>query len=365
MKRIPQPWQLLSVLLPLAMTGACSKPNGDAAANTDQSGGDQLVRIINVEVSSLTPRPFEEIIRLTGAATARNDVTVSAEEPGEVVKLYAEKGQRVRKGQPLLQVDDRVLRAEIAQVEADSVLASELFERQSAVWKNRIGTEADVLQRRNQLASATARLQLLRARLDKTLLRAPFNGVLDALDVEVGEAVTLWMPTLRVLDAQTLDIEAGVPERYAADVRVGSTAYITFDVLPGREFTGSVHFVGQAVDTSNRTFPVEIELANPDGLIKPEMIANVRLVRQVRDAAIVVPEQTLRHTESGYVAFVAVEGENGTVAEERHVQVGPSYANVTVVESGLRTGDRLITRGQLLVAAGSRVQIVNAEEAQP
>jgi membrane fusion protein (multidrug efflux system) len=241
----------------------------------------------------------------------------------------------------------------------------ELYERQARVWKDNVGTQAELLQRQNQMETANARLRMLRTRLEHTQITAPFAGVVDARYVDEGESVTPWAPVLRLIDASRLDIEAGVPERYAADVHVGSVAYVTFDVLPGREFTGTVKFVGGAVDPGNRTFPIEVDLENPDGIIKPEMVANVRVVRHKLEAAIVVPEEALRYTEKGFVAFVAADGERGAIAEERHVRVGPSYANRTVVESGLRAGDRLITRGQLQVAAGSRIEIAATESTQP
>jgi membrane fusion protein (multidrug efflux system) len=279
-----------------------------------------------------------------------------------VVRVFADKGAAVRQGQRLFQIDDRLLRSLIATAEAESSFAADAFERQQGVWGNKIGTEISYLERKNAAAVTAATLDGLRTRLDNTLIRAPLEGVLAARYVDVGEMVAVGTAMGRVLSGHSIEVQVGVPERFAADIHVGGKVLIRFDVLKDREFDGSIHFVGSAVDAGNRTFPIEIKLENPDGVIKPEMIANSRVVRHRLESALVVPQQAIRYTENGFVAYVAVETEQGVIAEERFVTVGASYADRIVIEKGLQSGERLITRGQLHVAGGSRIEIVSDSE---
>jgi membrane fusion protein (multidrug efflux system) len=323
----------------LLLVVGCNRSQGYAPGNPDESSAQDFTKIIAVEVTTLSPTPFEDFIRLTGVVKADQDVILSADEGGRIERFYVEKGQRVKRSQSLVQIDDRILKAAVAEAEADSTLAAEQFNRQSRVWKEeQIGSEMNYVKAQQAAAGASARLQGLRARLDTTGIRAP---------------------------SETLKVECGVPERFAADVRKGSRTALTFDVLPAREFVARVSFVGRAVDPGNRTFPIEIKLENPESFVKPEMIANVRVTRTRLESAIVVPQEALNRTETGYVAFVATDGPGGPIAEERHVIPGPSYSNQVVIEQGLANGDRLITRGHTLVASGSRVQIVNEPEASP
>lgn len=345
---------LLAVPLAVASCGS-----GDASNAEPDVEEVAAFKVINVEVTRIVPEVFEEYIRLTGVAKAKDDIEIAAEEPGRVVRVFANRGEQVRKGQRLFQIDDRLLRTLIATAEAESSFAADAFERQEAVWDNKIGTELHYLEKKNVAAVTAATLAGLRTRLDNTLIRSPLDGTLDSRYIDEGEMVAIGTPMGRVLSSQSIEIEAGVPERYAADIHVGGSVVISFDVLQGEEHEGVIHFVGRAVDPGNRTFPIEIKLDNPGGIIKPQMLANTRVVRKRFDSAMVIPQQAIRYTENGFVAYVAVETEQGTIAEERIVEVGSSYADRTVVEKGLEPGDLLITRGQLHVAQGSRIEIIS------
>ena len=133
------------------------------------------------------------------------------------------------------------------------------------------------------------------------------------------------MTVARIVDLDPVKVTAGVPERYAADVSVGAKATVSFDVLEGEVFETSISYVGATVEALSRTFPVEVVLENPNGLVKPQMVANMAVVRRSIEEAVVVPQDALVRVEGGYVAFVAVDGADGTVAAAvRPVLVGPS-----------------------------------------
>jgi RND family efflux transporter MFP subunit len=141
---------------------------------------------------------------------------------------------------------------------------------------------------------------------------------------------------------------------------VGSAAAVTFPVLPGAVFDASIQYVGSTVDPQNRTFPIEVVMSNPRGIVKPAMVSNIAVTRQRLDAAVVVPQDALVRVENGYVVFVVAERDGNTVAEVRPVEIGPSQQNQVVVEKGLQPGDRLIVVGQKMVADGDRVSVVGS-----
>jgi RND family efflux transporter MFP subunit len=161
------------------------------------------------------------------------------------------------------------------------------------------------------------------------------------------------------VDSNPVKITAGVPERYAPDVSSGARATVTFDVLPGEVYSGTISYVGAAVNARNRTFPVEAVLPNPGGVIKPEMVANLDVVRRSFENAIVVPQEALVRTEDGYTVFVVKEGPEGPVVEAHAVELGPGQNNRVLIRSGLEAGDRLVVVGQHSVAGGDRVNIVS------
>lgn len=166
----------------------------------------------------------------------------------------------------------------------------------------------------------------------------------------------------RLVDLNPLKVMAGVPERYAADVRRGARARVTFDVLPGQVYEGDVGYVGATVDPQSRTFPIEIVVRNPQGIIKPQMVANVVVTRREVDDAIVAPQDALVRVEGGYVVFVAEARQGGDVAAVRPVELGPARRNLVVLASGVDEGERLIVVGQKSVADGDRVNVVDVRD---
>jgi len=349
------------VALALGLAGA-SMGCGSAAADgavTAQSGAEGFTRIVNVETRSVRPERFVEEIQLTATVTASQDVQVAAEESGVVRAIFVEKGTHVRAGQALAKIDDRVLAAQVEQARAQAELADQTWDRRKRLWEqDSVGSEMAYLQARFAAEQTAAALESLRARLDRTTVRAPFDGVLDERSVEVGTMVSPGQVVGRLVALDPVKVRAGVPERYAADVRLGSVASVTFDVLGDRLFQAPIHYVGVTVNPENRTFPIEVELGNPDGLIKPEMVADMAVVRRVLNAVIVVPQDALIRVEDGYVAFVTGRGERGPVARARQLTLGPSARNQVVVTGGIEPGDELIVVGQKSLADGDRINVV-------
>ena len=345
--------------LPLMAAALLASCGGDAQADGAAEETEGFTRVINVEVTEVRPEQFLEQIRLTGVALADQDVMVAAEESGMIEEILVEKGARVAAGEPILEIDDDVLQAQVAQARAQAELAQQTWERRKTLWEeDRVGSEIAYLEARFAAEQTAANLEGLEARLARTTIRAPFDGVLDERRVEIGSMVSPGQTVARVVALARVKVAAGVPERYAPDVRAGGRATVYFDVLPGEAFPATISYVGASVNAQNRTFPIEIGMSNPRSLVKPEMVANVVVDRRSVDDAIVVPQDALVRVEEGYVVFVDEDG----VAREREVAVGPSQNNRVVVEHGLEAGDRLIVVGHRSVAEGDRLNVVGRDD---
>ncbi len=322
--------------------------------------GSEFIKVVNVETATVEATDFTTYVRLTGMVEANSDVTVSAEETGVLTRFFVAKGSRVRAGQALAKIDDQVLASQVEETRAMASLAAERYERQRQLWEDeQIGSEMAYLQAKFDADAAAARLTNLEARLARTTLRAPISGVFDQRFVDAGEMVTFGLPVLRVIDTDRLKIVGGVPERFSAYVSPGGAARVTFDVFNGQVFEGTIGYVGAAVDEANRTFPIEIVMANPGGVIKPQMVANVEAATATLEGVIVVPQEALLRTENGYQVFVATGEGDELVAEPRVVRTGPSFENRIVIEEGLSAGDRLIVVGHQLVDPGDHVRVVD------
>ena len=358
-------WSTTLAGMALVAVAACG---GGAEADSTEGGAaadaEGFTRIINVEVATLEPTTFEETISLTGTVEADRDVMVSAEEGGTIVQVFREKGTRVAAGQAIAKIDDRILAAQVNQARAQAALARESWERRQRLYEqDQVGSELAYLEARYTAEQAEASLAALEQRLENTVIRAPIAGILEDRMVEVGTMVSPGTPTARVIDLDPAKISAGVPERFALDVERGAAVTVEFDVLPGESLTGTISYVGAAVNPRSRTFPVEFTLPNTRGVIKPEMVANVSIVRGTVEEAVVVPEEALVRVEDGYVAYVVETDGGQEVARARRITRGAAQRNQAVVTEGLAPGDRLIVVGQQQVEDGDRIRIVAGSEA--
>jgi len=336
---------------------------GRTEANATDDESETYVKVVNVEIEIVRPTVFSATIRITGEAEPETDVTVSAEETGVLEAFVAQKGARLARGQTIARINDDVLAAQVEEARAGAEISASRFERQRQLWEEEgIGSEITFLQAKADAESAGARYRQLQARLDRTIVRSPVAGTFDSDLVDAGEIVQPGTPVARVIDASRLRIAGGVPERFASRVSAGDRTSITFDILAGITFDGQIGFVGTAVDRQSRTFPIEIIMDNPDGAVKPYMIANVRVLMSSIEDAIVVSREVLLRTEDGFQALVVEVQDRNDVAVARELTLGASNENSVVVTHGLSAGERLVVRGQQLADPGDRVRIVGGPE---
>lgn len=350
--------RLLAAGLLTGSVAACSGVGGAPAPDGAEPG---YRRVVNVEVDRLEPRSFTRVIRLPGVAWAMRDVVVSAEEAGVVRRVVRDKGRTVRAGQAILRFDDAILRAQVQAAAAQAEYAREVWERRKRLYEqDSIGSELSYHEARYTAEQTRGTLTALEERLARTTVTAPISGVLDDRLVEIGAMVSPGTPVARIVQTDTIRITAGAPERYALALPVGAMATVSFDALGDETFEGEIGYVGAVVDSESRTFPIELDLLNPRDLIKPGMIAEISVVQEEIEDALVVPQQALVAMENGHVVFV-VEGEGEDArATARPVSVSVSQGNDLVMDSGLYEGDLLVVVGQQGLTSGDRVRVVSS-----
>jgi len=312
-----------------------------------------MEKATNVKVSELSPQEFVEFIELTGTVKADVTSTISAEESGVIQRFLKEKGDWVGKDETVVELKSDVLKASYEEAKASYLLSKATFERQANLYKDNVISEQKYLEYKFTYERDKARYENLKSRLDKTTIASPVSGEIDQRLAEVGEYVMPGMPLFRIVKTDLVKIAAGVPEKYITDVKKGSRAILTFDVLPDTQLEGTVSFVGPTITPSTRTFPIEITIANKDGLLKPEMFVDIKLKKAEHDRVVVIPRDAVIETEAGEFVFVA----QGNVAEKRPVTIGGAYNNNVWISDGLNVGDALIVVGHRDLADGERIAV--------
>ena len=176
-----------------------------------------------------------------------------------------------------------------------------------------------------------------------------------------GELASPGMPVVRIVSGGAVKIEAGVPERFAGAIRVGAAVRVTPSAGTGEPRGGRVTFVGVAVNPQTRTFPVEIQVDNGDGALKPAMAVRLGVTRAILENVVVVPQEAVVRERGTPGVFVA--GRGGTRIERREVELGPTAGDNVVVLSGLRAGDAVVVAGQSGLSAGDTVRVAERRAA--
>lgn len=358
-------WLLALVALVLVGCNNADGSNGEAESTTTQ-------RQIRVETLLLEPSRFEDIIELTGTVEALNDAALSAQASG-TVEYLADLGTTLSRGGVVARLDQGQVRAAVqqaeAQVEAAQAqfdLAQDNFQRQEPLYRDSIisalefeNVRAQRNQARASLRQAEAALAQAQERLDDTVIRAPFAGVVEERFIEAGEQIVPGQRVARVVSTERVRVNTGVPERYASEIEVGTPVRMNFQAYGTLDRQGRVTFAGSTINPQSRTFPVEIEVDNPESRLKPEMVAQLYVSRAVLDSALVVPRSAIIRDENGNSVFVVNRTDSIPTAERHRLTLGPNYAGKAVVEDGLQAGDEVIVLGQNNLTEGDPLNVVD------
>ncbi len=318
-------------------------------------------RVVNVVAMPVVPAPFTSTVRVTGSVEALYDITVSCEEGGVVETFLVRKGARVTRGQPIARIDSDMLAAQLDEARAGARLAQEQWERQKRLWEDQeIGTELAYIQARETAAMRAATVRIMETRLEKKTIRSPVDGTFEDYWYEQGEFAVPGSPFARIVSIDEVKVVGGVAERFAGDIVEGTPVEITIDNCPEAGCTTDITYVGDTVNPDSRTFSVEVILPNPDRIMKPGMIANMLILTERIEDALIVPQEAVVRSEDGYQVFVVVSEEGRDVSRVRDVILGPAGNDQVVIAGGLAAGDRVVTVGQLKLGNGDLVSVVDA-----
>lgn len=328
---------------------------GESDAKTDPGSlQDPAAQAVKVKVLEIQLSPFTDVIQTTGIVKAMEDVMLSPEEGGVVKQWLVGKGEKVRKGQLLGILNDDVIKASYDAAQAQYNIARLNFEKQESVYKEKAVSELQYKSAQYSRDAAKAQADLMKARLERTRIKSPIDGIFDENYFDEGEYAPPGVPIAHLVNAQSVKIAAEVTERYASLVRVGSLVRIVPENTPEDTLEGRINYVGASVSASNRTLPVEVLLKNTGLNLKPEMITRVSIVRSQRQNAILVDENVVQQIDRGkMVVFV----ENNGIAEQRIVKLGARQGTQLEILHGLKPGDRVIVTGIQKLVNGQTVTV--------
>lgn len=325
-------------------------------AEIAKEGGDSAttVKAKDVAVAELAPRKFDHYVKTQGSVESEENISVSAKSMGVITRVTVREGEMVTKGQTLAQIDNSLIVAGIEEVKAQLQLAATVFERQKNLWEQKIGSEVQFLQAKTAKESLEKRLASMEEQNEMAKIKAPFSGVVDELNVKVGQNIAPGMPAARIVNNADLKITAHVSEIYVTQLKQGNRVIVTFPDI-NKAVEAKLTFVARNIDALSRTFAIEAALpSSPD--LRPNMTAVIKIVYNTQPSAIVVPINMVQTINGERVVYVAETNGKQTVARKRVVTVEGVFDNQAQVQ-GLSAGDKLITVGYQGLTDGDFVKI--------
>ncbi|MEP2446502.1 MAG: efflux RND transporter periplasmic adaptor subunit [Balneola sp.] len=328
-----------SIILLLLLLGACG--NGDTEVISNDQSNDKKV---SVYVEEIQPSTFRHYLNIQGDVESDNTIMITPEVNATVEKINVRLGDRVKKNDVLAELDGKITKSQIKQVESQLELSKTIYERQKNLRNQNIGSEVDFLQAKTQYESAQSQLNTLSEQLGNYTIRATISGVVNQVNVKVGENVSPAASAFQLANSTSLKVTAEVSERYITTVDEKDSVEISFPSLQ-TSVKKRLNVVSKVINSSNRTFEVEIYITDLNGSIRPNMMASLKINDIILKDKIVVPLNTVQKANNESFVYVAKKSDNGMQAIKRTVTLGDTYNNSIVVETGLEAGEKLINAG--------------------
>ena len=324
-----------------------------------QAGQNKIIP--QIEAIRVAKQAFQHYIELQGNIDTDGNVMLIPEAMGSVKKIYKKEGDKVRKGEVVMLLDDAVLRNQISEVQTQYELAKTAYERQKRLWEQNIGSEMSYLQAKTKNQSLYKKLRTLHSQLAKFKVKAPISGTLDDLMIKEGEMAAPQRPVARIVNLKKVYMQADVSEKYLSKIKKGTEVEIYFPEL-NKQIHSTVSFVGSFIHPNNRTFKIRVDLLNLDGDLKPNLTGNLKIKDFESNNAIVLPLSMVQEDRQGndYV-FVLQQQDSVYKVNKRALKIGVSYKDKVLIDSGLQEGELIAGLSARGLTEGDEVRISNPE----
>jgi membrane fusion protein (multidrug efflux system) len=332
-----------------AKNSTSGKKGAETGGRSSRGGRGGSGQKQNVEVTAISRRDLSESLRVVGSLAANETATIRPEMSGLIRSIHFEEGRRVNKGDLLVKIDDSELQAQMAQSKSRHELAKLNLARAENLRQTQSNTAADVDRSRSEFSAAEADIDLLKVRLARTEVRAPFDGIVEARTLSPGDYLNTQSIITTINDLSRLKVEFQVPERYIGKVRRG-TPFTVKSTTAGADTAveGEVYFVNSVIDRETRSSEVKGFLSKAPETVKAGMFAVIEIVLDVRKGALTVPEGAIFVDQRGPQLVTVIDGGDGKIAEFVPVRLG--LRTKGMVEVSAVKGE--LSEKQFIVAAG-------------
>lgn len=324
----------------------------------------KLKEPIPVEVVRAKSGPIARRINAVGDLSAIQSVKLHPEVTGKIVKIYFKEGENVKEGEPLFKIDDAMYKAKVHENEARVAFTQEEYNRAVKLIEKKFGTLSDRDKKLSELRMSEANLEEAKINLERTVIKAPFEGVMGLSKVSVGASVSSETELTTIVDLDPINIDFHIPESYLPFVHEGDEVDVTiedYDILP---VDAKITAISPEIDEATRTVTIRAQMPNKEHAYRPGEFARVLVVAGEIQNAVLIPESAVEREGEEEFAWVVTDN----VAVKTTVSTGMRDGSQVEITHGIKADDVVISAGQFKVHDGEEVTIVNqpqegAEEA--
>ncbi|MCO6060333.1 efflux RND transporter periplasmic adaptor subunit [Pseudomonas sp. MOB-449] len=289
-----------------------------------------------------------------GSLRSDESVMIRPEVEGRVASLHFREGQMVKGGDLLVSLDDAIARAELAQARANLDLAEKSFQRAKMLFTRGASNAQAQDESMSQEQAARASLALAQARLDKTQIRAPYDGTLGLRQVSVGDYLSAGQDVVNLEVLDPLKVDFRIPQKAVSQVSLGQTVELGLDAYPGERFRGEIIALNPRLDEVGRSQAIRAQVGNRDHRLKPGQFVKVSVILAERPQALLIPEEAVMPVGQQLFVNLVVDGK----VERRPIKIGQRLRGKAEVREGLQGNEQVITAGWQKVSPGLEVRTV-------
>lgn len=313
-----------------------------------------------VSLYKIESQDFSHFVELQGSVETDQNILVYPEFSGKLLSFKVGMGDQVTKGQTVAVIDDGGLSKQLAQVEQKAKLSKTTYERRKRLWDQKIGSEIEFLAAETQFMADAEMVKQMQEQVAKTVVKAPFTGVIDETIADEGQIVSPGVtPLFRIVNLSNMFIQADVPEKYLATIKKGRSVKVDLPVLDTMIET-TIQKVSNYINPANRTFRVEVNVPNSDGVIKPNLTAKLMINDYRNEKAVLIPQSIISENSEGkqYVYRTATNGGKTAVVHKAFIETGVKQGDYIEVLSGLEINDAVVQEGARTVKDNQEVEII-------
>lgn len=313
---------------------------------------------VAVELQTVVTQPFKHYFSVQANCEPQHYAHISPETAGQIKHIYVKEGDKVHKGQLLAALNTAVIESAIKEVATALRLATTVYEKKKELWDKHIGSEIELLRAKNDKERLEDKRQSLLDQKALSLIKAPIAGVIDDVAVHVGDLAAPGQRMMYLVNLSSFEIKAEIPENYLPFVHKHDKVVLTLLSYPDKALEARIANVAAYINPQNRSFEVSCVLPNKQAMLRPNMMAEMRLVDTDVADAVVVPSILVKTDAKGAYLFVAKgEGQQMT-AEKQYLSTGDTEGAYTLIKAGLAPGQRIITKGYNQLTQGAAIQVL-------